>query len=83
MSFLLLYEVVYNGSNYRLELFDWIASGSIVVTWGLVSNGIIAIMFVVVLSISLVVYIYSIEYMREDPHSIRFMAYLLLFTFLC
>ena len=38
-------------------------------------------MFFVVLTISLLVHIYSYEYMNSDPHLIRFMSYLSFFTF--
>ena len=38
-------------------------------------------MLVVITTISLCAHIYSIEYMSEDPHKIRFFSYLSLFTF--
>jgi NADH:ubiquinone oxidoreductase subunit 5 (subunit L)/multisubunit Na+/H+ antiporter MnhA subunit len=38
-------------------------------------------MLVLVVSVSFLVHLYSIEYMDGDPHSIRFMGYLSLFTF--
>lgn len=38
-------------------------------------------MLVVVLTVSTLVHLYSIEYMSEDPHLPRFMSYLSLFTF--
>jgi NADH:ubiquinone oxidoreductase subunit 5 (subunit L)/multisubunit Na+/H+ antiporter MnhA subunit len=38
-------------------------------------------MLLIVLIISLFVHFYSIEYMKEDPHQIRFFSYLSLFTF--
>ena len=38
-------------------------------------------MFVVVNTVSFVVHIYTVSYMGEDPHFIRFMSYLSLFTF--
>ncbi len=37
-------------------------------------------MFVVVLTVSSLVHIYSIKYMEQDPHIIRFFTYLGLFT---
>jgi NADH-quinone oxidoreductase subunit L len=39
------------------------------------------VMLVVVLTVSTLVHLYSIEYMSEDPHLPRFMSYLSLFTF--
>ena len=47
---------------------------------GLQFDGLTAIMLVVVMTISGLVHIYSTEYMGEDPHIPRFMAYLSLFT---
>ena len=38
-------------------------------------------MLIVVTFISLLVHIYSINYMETDPHLPRFMSYLSLFTF--
>ena len=37
-------------------------------------------MFVVVLTVSSLVHFYSIKYMAQDPHIIRFFTYLSLFT---
>lgn len=36
---------------------------------------------VVVLTVSTLVHIYSLEYMGSDPHIVRFISYLSLFTF--
>lgn len=38
-------------------------------------------MLIVVFFVSSLVHIYSLEYMGEDPHLIRFMSYLSFFTF--
>ena len=38
-------------------------------------------MLVVVNGVSTLVHIYSCKYMAEDPHIIRFLSYLSLFTF--
>jgi proton-translocating NADH-quinone oxidoreductase chain L len=73
-------EVVLGGSCYRLVVVDWIEVGSVCVNWGFNCDVLICFMIVTVLMISLLVHIYSIEYMSSDPHRIRFMAYLTLFT---
>jgi NADH:ubiquinone oxidoreductase subunit 5 (subunit L)/multisubunit Na+/H+ antiporter MnhA subunit len=44
-------------------------------------DGITVLMFMVVTFVSSLVHLYSIEYMQDDPHQPRFMAYLSLFTF--
>lgn len=38
-------------------------------------------MLIVVFSVSSLVHLYSLEYMAEDPHLIRFISYLSIFTF--
>jgi len=38
-------------------------------------------MLLVVCVVSFLVHVYSIEYMKDDPHLPRFMSYLSLFTF--
>ena len=50
-------------------------------TAGLLINDLSALMLVVVTLVSFLVHIYSIAYMRHDPHFIRYFAYLGLFTF--
>ena len=40
-----------------------------------------ASMLVVITTVSLCAHIYSIEYMKADPHSVRFFSWLSLFTF--
>ena len=37
-------------------------------------------MLLVVLTVSILVHIYSTEYMREDPYTARFISYLFLLT---
>ncbi|MBS1738804.1 MAG: hypothetical protein JSS98_19660 [Bacteroidetes bacterium] len=58
-----------------IKLTTWV-----LVDFGLQYDGLTAIMCVVVTSISLLVHLYSTEYMGEDPHLPRFMSYLSLFT---
>jgi NADH-ubiquinone oxidoreductase chain 5 len=38
-------------------------------------------MFIPVLYISTLIYLFSVNYMKEDPHNQRFFSYLSLFTF--
>jgi len=41
----------------------------------------VVLMLMLVLLVSFLVHIYSLEYMSEDPFFIRFISYLSLFTF--
>jgi len=50
-------------------------------TAGILINDLSALMLVVVTLVSFLVHIYSIAYMKQDPHFIRYFAFLGLFTF--
>ena len=63
------------------EIFTWIASGRLELSWALRVDTLTAVMLVVVTVVSSVVHIYSVGYMSEDKSKPRFMAYLSLFTF--
>ncbi|CCE05926.1 NADH-quinone oxidoreductase chain L (NADH dehydrogenase I, chain L) (NDH-1, chain L) [Bradyrhizobium sp. STM 3843] len=64
-----------------LELFPWINSGELQVSWALRVDTLTAVMLVVVTTVSSLVHLYSIGYMDEDPNRPRFFGYLSLFTF--
>jgi NADH-ubiquinone oxidoreductase chain 5 len=49
--------------------------------WIILFDSIIAIMLFLVVFISFLVHLYSIDYMKGDPHITRFLGYLSLFTF--
>jgi NADH-quinone oxidoreductase subunit L len=51
------------------------------VRWSLFYDPLTGVMFVVVSTISLMVHLYSLGYMAEDPQKPLFLAYLGLFTF--
>ncbi len=51
------------------------------VAWDFLFNSLSQWMLLVVIGISLVVHVYSLEYMVEDPNKYKFMSYLSLFTF--
>lgn len=71
----IFYEVILKKAECYIKLTTWV-----LVDFGLQYDGLTAIMCVVVTSISLLVHLYSTEYMGEDPHLPRFMSYLSLFT---
>ena len=77
--------IFYNGVVYDLygnyKILDWITSGNFKVNWSINIDPLSSIMLVVVTSVSSLVHIYSIGYMRHDPNKPRFMSYLSLFTF--
>ncbi|HET6377874.1 MAG TPA: NADH-quinone oxidoreductase subunit L [Methylocella sp.] len=60
---------------------NWLTSGGLKVDWALRIDSLTAVMLVVVGTVSSLVHLYSIGYMREDPSRPRFFSYLSLFTF--
>ncbi len=72
---------VARGNVTDADLYTWIASGQFKVSFGFLVDQLTAAMLIVVTSISLLVHIYSVGYMKGDPGYSRFFAYLGLFTF--
>jgi NADH-quinone oxidoreductase subunit L len=81
LSWVTLVDVGFLHHDARVQLFNWISSGDLVVNWVLRVDTLTAVMLVVVTTVSSLVHLYSIGYMHEDPNRPRFMAYLSLFTF--
>ena len=85
LSFLIalfaFYEVSLVGCFVYIKLSPWINSDVLNVDWGFMFDSLTVTMCVVVTFISLLVHLYSTEYMSHDPHLPRFMSYLSLFTF--
>jgi NADH-quinone oxidoreductase subunit L len=81
LSWFTLVDVGFMHHDARIELFPWIASGDLQVSWSLRVDTLTAVMLVVVNTVSSLVHLYSIGYMDEDPYRPRFFSYLSLFTF--
>ncbi len=62
-------------------LYTWVPVDRLQVPFGLLLDRLAAVMLLVVTSVSLLVHIYSIGYMAEDPGYRRYFAYLNLFVF--
>jgi NADH-quinone oxidoreductase subunit L len=67
---------VFNGSVYT-----WAVSGGVPMEIGFLIDPLSAMMMVVVTFVSLMVHIYTIGYMHDDPGYQRFFSYIALFTF--
>jgi NADH-quinone oxidoreductase subunit L len=65
--------------GYATRLYEWIPSGTFHVDVGFFVDNLTACLLIVVLTIGLLVHIYSIGYMSHDPGYWRFFAYLNLF----
>jgi NADH-ubiquinone oxidoreductase chain 5 len=80
LAVLLFFEVGLNNIPVSIEVFRWIDSESLNVLWAFHFDSLTVSMLIPVLIVSSLVHIYSIGYMREDPHNQRFFSYLSLFT---
>lgn len=66
---------------YYLSLGSWVDVHFLEIGWDFVIDPLAGIMLSMVSVISALVHWYSIDYMKNDPHFIRFMSFLSLFTF--
>lgn len=80
-SFWIFYEVGLNKSVCYIDLGPWFHLGLLKLNWLFLFDSITVVMLVLVVFVSLLVHLYSIDYMNGDPHIIRFLGYLSLFTF--
>ena len=69
------------GHERVVELFRFIDVAGFTSIWSVRIDTLSAVMLVVVNTVSFLVHVYSIGYMREDPHKARFFSYLSFFTF--
>ncbi|MEF3193266.1 MAG: NADH-quinone oxidoreductase subunit L [Halothiobacillaceae bacterium] len=67
---------VFNGAVYT-----WLASDLFTFEVGFLVDNLTAVMMVIVTGVSLMVHIYTIGYMHDDPGYQRFFSYISLFTF--
>jgi NADH-quinone oxidoreductase subunit L len=70
-----------NGYTANYNLYTWLTSGDMQFNVGFLIDNLTAMMMVVVTFVSLMVHIYTIGYMAEDPGYSRFFSYISLFTF--
>ena len=82
LSWTLFSQIALGGAApMRVLVADWIHVGTFTADWALRVDTLTAVMLVVVTTVSMLVHLYSIGYMHEDPARPRFMGYLSLFTF--
>jgi len=75
------FDVALDGNHRSVELFAWMDSSTLEVSWALRLDTLSAVMMLVVTLCSSMIHVYSVGYMDHDPSVPRFMAYLNLFTF--
>src|ERR1700730_12882143 len=73
--------LVWGGAQLDSELYTWFAGGGWRMQVGFLIDRLTVTMMCVVTFVSLMVHIYTIGYMADDPGYQRFFAYIALFTF--
>ena len=84
LAFLLSAATFYftlHGFYLNEPIYTWLNSGDVHFEVGFMIDNLSAMMMVVVTFVSLMVHIYTIGYMEEDPGYSRFFSYISLFTF--
>ena len=76
-----LHAVVNDGAHFSGTVYEWMNAGGLKMEVGFLIDGLTAMMMCVVTFVSLMVHIYTIGYMEEDPGYQRFFSYISLFTF--
>ena len=77
----LVYQDVMRGNVFNGPIYTWLVSGNIRFELGFLIDPLSATMMMVVSFVSLMVHIYTIGYMADDPGYQRFFSYISLFTF--
>ena len=78
-SFILAWT--FDNTTPYVQNFNWLEAGNIKLSVGIIVDRLAAMMLMVVTSVSLLIQIYSHEYMNKDEGYHRFFAYLNLFNF--
>lgn len=76
----IFWEVCIYQNIVSIKLYQWLLLDIYNITFGFLFDVLSSSMLVVVLTISMLVHLYSTTYMSHDPYLIRFMSYLSLFT---
>ncbi|MCB1963985.1 MAG: NADH-quinone oxidoreductase subunit L, partial [Rhodocyclaceae bacterium] len=78
---LMIYQDVSAGNTFNGTVYTWATSGNLTFEVGFLIDELTVMMMLVVSFVSLMVHIYTIGYMHEDPGYQRFFSYISLFTF--
>jgi NADH-quinone oxidoreductase subunit L len=76
-----IFADVLGGHSFNGSVYTWLTSGATRLEIGFLVDRLSALMMVVVSFVSLMVHVYTIGYMAEDPGYQRFFSYIALFTF--
>jgi NADH-quinone oxidoreductase subunit L len=81
LSFKVLWDLLHGAPVFDGPVYTWLVSDGIRMEVGFLIDRLSAVMMVVVTFVSLMVHVYTIGYMHEDPGYTRFFSYISLFTF--
>jgi NADH-quinone oxidoreductase subunit L len=82
LSWIVFFQVALGTAPASVSVIgNWFTSGALQVDWSLRIDTLTVVMLVVVTTVSSLVHLYSIGYMRDDPSRPRFFSYLSMFTF--
>jgi NADH-quinone oxidoreductase subunit L len=81
LSSLVLWDLLHGGVAFDGPVYTWLVSDGIRMEVGFLVDRLSALMMVVVTFVSLMVHVYTIGYMHDDPGYTRFFSYISLFTF--
>ncbi len=82
LSIRVLWQLAVDGAPvFNQNIYTWFEVGNIAAHVGFLVDKLTAVMMVVVTFVSLMVHVYTIGYMADDPGYQRFFAYIALFTF--
>ena len=81
LSVLVLQDQLSNGEVFNGSVYTWMVVDGVNMEIGFLIDRLSALMMVVVTFVSLMVHIYTVGYMHDDPGYQRFFSYISLFTF--
>ena len=76
-----IFNDVAAGNTFNGTLYTWATSGALTFEVGFLIDTLTVMMMIVVTFVSLMVHVYTIGYMTDDPGYQRFFSYISLFTF--
>jgi len=81
LASLLIFQDVLAGHTFNGAIYTWLTSGNLSLEIGFLIDRLTVVMMLVVTFVSLMVHIYTIGYMADDPGYQRFFSYIALFAF--
>jgi NADH-quinone oxidoreductase subunit L len=81
LASLRIFQTVLDGQVFNGAVYQWMTSDNISFEVGFLIDRLTVLMMLVVTFVSLMVHVYTIGYMEEDPGYQRFFSYISLFTF--